>query len=278
MSFTAPIDDMKFVLDELVDFDDIAQLPDFVDDGGESVASEETVVTILDEAAKFASGILAPINHSGDVEGARLSDGRVHMPDGFKQAYDDFRAAGWNGLSFPVEYGGSGLPYVVATPVQEMWHAANMSFGLNPLLTQGAVEALIAHASDELKDTYLPKMVTGEWTGTMNLTEPQAGSDLAAVKTRAEPDAKNENIYRIFGQKIFITYGDHDLTDNIIHLVLARLPDAPDGVKGISLFVAPKFLLDDNGQPGERNDINVVNIEHKLGIHASPTAGVEFRP
>jgi len=276
MSFSAPIDDMKFVLKELVDLDDIAQLPGFVDDGGDSVASEDTVTTILDEAAKFANGVLAPINHSGDVEGARHSDGRVHMPAGFKDAYDEFRAAGWNGLSFPVAYGGSGLPYVVATPVQEMWHAANMAFGLNPLLTQGAVEALIAHASDELKDTYLPKMVTGEWTGTMNLTEPQAGSDLAAVKTRAEPDANDENAYRIFGQKIFITYGDHDLTDNIIHLVLARLPDAPEGVKGISLFVAPKFLLDESGQPTDRNDVNVVTIEHKLGIHASPTAVLSF--
>ncbi len=273
MSFTAPLDDMKFVLDELVDLTDIANLDNFKDESGDSVASEDTVTTILDEAGKFASGVLAPLNHSGDVEGARLSDGRVHTPKGFKQAYTDFQEAGWNGLSFPIDYGGSGLPYVVATPVQEMWHAANMAFGLNPLLTQGAVEALIAHASDELKETFLPKMVSGEWTGTMNLTEPQAGSDLAAVKSRAEPEGDH---YKISGQKIFITYGDHDLTENIIHLVLARLPDAPDGVKGISLFVVPKFVLNDAGEPGERNDVNVVAIEHKLGIHASPTAVLSF--
>jgi alkylation response protein AidB-like acyl-CoA dehydrogenase len=265
--YNAPIDEMQFVLTELADLVGVASLPGFEE------ATPDLVSAILEEAGKLARDVLSPLNRVGDTEPSKLVDGKVVTPPGWKDAYRKFAENGWNSLAFSPDYGGQNLPWLVATPVQEMWHAANLSFGLCPLLTQGAIEALQRHGSAELKSTYLPKMVSGEWTGTMNLTEPQAGSDLSAVRARAEPDGDH---YRIHGQKIFITYGDHDLTDNILHLVLARLPDAPEGVKGISLFLVPKYILDENGNPGERNDVRTVSLEHKLGIHASPTCVLAY--
>jgi alkylation response protein AidB-like acyl-CoA dehydrogenase len=260
---------MTFVMNELAGLSQVASLPGFED------ATPDTVAAILAEAAKFATDVLDPLNQSGDREGAvRLPDGSVRTPKGFKDAYLRFVANGWNGLTKNPEYGGQGLPQLVSTPIEEMWHSANMAFDLCPLLTQGAIEAIELAGSDYLKATFLPKMVSGEWTGTMNLTEAQAGSDLAAVRTRAEP--QDDGTYKLFGQKIFITYGEHDYTDNIVHLVLARLPDAPPGVKGISLFVVPKWLVNADGSLGERNDVLCVSIEHKLGIHASPTAVLAY--
>ncbi|MBW7860366.1 MAG: acyl-CoA dehydrogenase [Rhodocyclaceae bacterium] len=267
-NYTAPIRDMQFVMQELAGLEEIQQLP------GCEEASTDLVDAILDEAAKFASGVLAPLNVSGDQEGARWDHGQVFTAKGWKEAYRQFSEAGWTAVGCDPEFGGQGLPKLLSTAVMEMWKSANMSFSLCPMLTNGAIESLMYKGTDEQKSLYLPKMVSGEWTGTMNLTEPQAGSDLAAVRTRAEP--QGDGTYRIFGQKIFITYGEHDLTDNIIHLVLARLPDAPEGVKGISLFVVPKFLLKEDGSPGERNDVHCVSIEHKLGIHASPTCVLAF--
>lgn len=265
--YNAPIDDMKFVLTELADLKGVAGLP------GYEEATPDLVNAVLEEAGKLARDVLAPLNRIGDTEPSVLKDGQVVTPAGWKEAWRKFAENGWNSLAFSPDYGGQNLPWLVSTPVQEMWHAANMSFGLCPLLTQGAIEAIERHGSDRLKQAYLPRMVSGEWTGTMNLTEPQAGTDLGAVRTRAEPEGDH---YRLYGQKIFITYGDHDLTDNIIHLVLARLPDAPEGVKGISLFVVPKFILDDDGRPGQRNDVRTVSLEHKLGIHASPTCVLAY--
>ncbi|MDZ7842361.1 MAG: acyl-CoA dehydrogenase [Gammaproteobacteria bacterium] len=265
--YNAPIEDMKFVLRELADLDGVAGL------AGYEEATPDLVNAVLEEAGKMARDVLAPLNRVGDSEASVLRDGQVVTPTGWKDAWNKFSENGWNSLGFSPDYGGQNLPWLVSTPVQEMWHASNMSFGLCPLLTQGAIEAIERHGSEEMKQAYLPRMVSGEWTGTMNLTEPQAGSDLSAVRTRAEPEGEH---YRLFGQKIFITYGDHDLTDNIIHLVLARLPDAPEGVKGISLFVVPKFILDDDGRPGERNDVRTVSLEHKLGIHASPTCVLAY--
>ncbi|NTV10436.1 MAG: acyl-CoA dehydrogenase, partial [Zoogloea sp.] len=267
-NYNAPIRDMQFVLRELAGLEDVAALP------GCDEADPDVVDAILEEAGKFAGGVLAPLNWSGDQEGARWDDGKVFTATGWKDAYKQFCEGGWSMLAAEPEFGGQGLPKLVSTAVMEMWKAANMSFSLCPMLTNGAIEALLLRGSDEQKAMYLPKMVSGEWTGTMNLTEPQAGSDLAAVRTRAVP--QEDGTYRVFGQKIFITYGDHDLTDNIIHLVLARLPDAPEGVKGISLFVVPKFLVNADGTPGERNDVHCVSIEHKLGIHASPTCVLAF--
>ena len=267
-SYNAPVRDMQFVLKELAGLDEVAALP------GCEEASEDLVDAILEEAGKFASGVLAPLNWTGDQEGAKWQDGEVTTAPGWKDAYQQFIEAGWTALAAEPEFGGQGLPKLVNTAVIEMWKSANMAFSLCPMLTNGAIEALLLRGSDELKAAYLPKMVCGEWTGTMNLTEPQAGSDLAAVRSRAEPQP--DGSYKVFGQKIFITYGDHDLTDNIVHLVLARLPDAPEGVKGISLFVVPKFLLNDDGSPGSRNDVHCVSIEHKLGIHASPTCVLAF--
>ena len=267
-SYNAPVRDMQFVLKELAGLDEVAALP------GCEEASEDLVDAILEEAGKFASGVLAPLNWTGDQEGAKWQDGEVTTAPGWKDAYQQFIEAGWTALAAEPEFGGQGLPKLVNTAVIEMWKSANMAFSLCPMLTNGAIEALLLRGSDELKAAYLPKMVSGEWTGTMNLTEPQAGSDLAAVRSRAEPQP--DGSYKVFGQKIFITYGDHDLTDNIVHLVLARLPDAPEGVKGISLFVVPKFLLNDDGSPGSRNDVHCVSIEHKLGIHASPTCVLAF--
>jgi alkylation response protein AidB-like acyl-CoA dehydrogenase len=268
MTYTAPLRDIRFTLDEVAGIGAVAALPGFEE------ATEELRDSILDEAAKIAGEVLAPLNRVGDTRGATWTDGAVTTPDGWSDAWNTLVEGGWNSLPFDAQWGGMGLPNVLNTAVQEMWHAANMAFALCPMLTQGAVNALQQFASEELKQTYLPRMVSGEWTGTMNLTEPQAGSDLAAIRSRAEPAV--DGSYKVFGQKIFITYGDHDLTSNIIHLVLARLPDAPVGVKGISLFVVPKFLVNGDGSIGARNDVSCVSIEHKLGIHASPTAVLSF--
>jgi alkylation response protein AidB-like acyl-CoA dehydrogenase len=262
-AYQAPLKDMRFVLSELAGLAEVAELP------GYEEATPDTVDAILEEASKFASGVLDPINFSGDREGSNWRDGEVRTPRGFAAAYKQFCQGGWNALPFEPEWGGQGLPKLVSTPVQEMWKSANMSFSLCPLLTQGAIEALLLSGTDELKLAYLPKMVEGTWTGTMNLTEPQAGSDLSLVRTRAERQGSH---YLISGQKIFITYGEHDLAENIVHLVLARTPDAPAGTKGISLFVVPKFVPNADGTPGQRNRVKCASIEHKLGIHASPTA------
>lgn len=258
-NYTPPIDDMTLLLDKVLPVATLGR--DDLDAG--------MVSAILEEAGKLASGVLAPLNESGDKEGATWKDGAVKTASGFKEAYQQYQQGGWNAVPFDPEFGGQGLPWVMSFPVQEMWQSANMSFGLCPLLNQGAVEALLHHGAKDLQDYYLPKLISGEWTGTMNLTEPQAGSDLALLRSKAE--RVGDGTYRIFGQKIFITYGEHDMTDNIIHLVLARLPDAPEGVKGISLFIVPKFLKD-----GTRNDVACVSIEHKLGIHASPTCTMQF--
>jgi len=267
MSYQAPVKDMLFVLNRLSGMDQICALP------GYEEATPDIVAAVLEEAGKFASEVLWPLNHSGDLQGASWSTDGVTTADGWQQAYQQFAEAGWGSLAFSPEYGGQGMPGALAAAVQEMWHSSNMSFGLCPLLTAGAVDAIESHASDELKETYLEKMISGQWTGTMNLTEPQAGSDLAAVRATAEPAGDH---YLIRGQKIFITYGDHDLTENIVHLVLARTPDAPQGVKGISLFVVPKFIPDSSGSPGQRNDVHCASIEHKLGIHASPTCVMAY--
>ena len=266
--YRAPIRDMQFVLKELAGLDEVIQLP------GCEEASADVVDAILEEAARFAEEVLSPLNASGDRQGARFEAGQVTMPAGFKDAYQLFAASGWTALSSEPEWGGQGLPKLLSTPVSEMWKSANHAFSLCPLLTGGAIDALVLSGSARLKKTFLEKMVSGQWTGTMNLTEPSAGSDLAAVRTRAEP--QGDGCYRIFGQKIFITYGEHDMAENIVHLVLARTPTAPEGVKGISLFIVPKFMVRDDGSLGERNDACCVSIEHKLGIHASPTAVMAF--
>jgi len=266
-AYVAPLKDMRFVLNELAGLAQVATLP------GCEEATPETVDAILEEAAKFCSEVLDPLNYSGDQEGSTWRDGAVTTPKGFKDAYRRFVDGGWAGLPLEAEWGGQGLPKLVSTPVTEMVTSANMSFSLCPMLTQGAIEALLTAGSDKLKQTFLPKMVEGAWTGTMNLTEPQAGSDLALVRTKA---AREGDHYRISGQKIFITYGEHDMTENIVHLVLARTPDAPEGVKGISLFIVPKFLVNADGSLGARNGATCASIEHKLGIHASPTAVMVF--
>ncbi|QEL65303.1 3-(methylthio)propanoyl-CoA dehydrogenase [Oryzomicrobium terrae] len=266
--YIAPLREMQFVMQELAGLEQVAQLP------GCEEATADLADAILDEASKFASNVLSPLNWSGDQEGAKWANNAVTMPAGFKSAYQQFAENGWTALACDPEFGGQGLPKILSTPVNEMWKSANMAFSLCPMLTQGAIEALLVAGSDELKQRYLPKMVSGEWTGTMNLTEPNAGSDLAAVRTRAEP--QGDGTYKVFGQKIFITYGDHDMVSNTVHLVLARLPDAPEGVKGISLFVVPKFMVNADGSLGARNDAYCVSIEHKLGIHASPTAVMAF--
>jgi 3-(methylthio)propanoyl-CoA dehydrogenase len=267
--YRAPLAEMQFVMTELAGLDEVARLPGFED------ATSDTVAAILEEADKFATEVLDPLNRSGDREGARLTpDGRVTTPAGFRDAYHKFCELGWNGLAKSTDFGGQGMPQLVAAAIDEMWNAANMAFELCPMLTGGAIEAIERNGSDELKRIYLPRMVSGEWTGTMNLTEPQAGSDLAAVRAKAMPQA--DGSYRISGNKIFSTYGDHDYTDNIVHLVLARTPDAPAGTKGISLFVVPKFIVNTDGSLGVHNDVRCVSLEHKLGIHASPTAVLAF--
>ncbi|MFM0162250.1 acyl-CoA dehydrogenase C-terminal domain-containing protein [Paraburkholderia sediminicola] len=266
-TYIAPLRDMRFVMTELAGLGELSSLPGFDE------VSPELAEAVLDEAARLATEVLAPLNKSGDEQGARLTKDGVVAADGFATAYRQFAAGGWSGLSGDPEFGGQGLPELLHAATVEMWNSSNMAFALCPLLTAGATESLRQHGSEELKGRYLPKLVSGEWTGTMNLTEPQAGSDLAAVRTKAVPEGDH---YRLYGQKIFITWGDHDMTDNVIHLVLARTPDAPEGVRGISLFVVPKFLLNADGSPGQRNDVHCVSLEHKLGIHASPTCVMSF--
>ncbi len=265
--YTAPIRDITFVLDEVVGLPAIASLP------GYEEATPDLVGSILEEAGKIAADVLAPLNRVGDQVGSKWEDGNVTCAPGWQDAWNALVEGGWNGLPFPTDFGGMGLPEVLNLAVQEMWQSSNMAFALCPMLTQGAVHAIENFATEEQKAKYLPNMVSGTWTGTMNLTEPAAGSDLAAVRSRAVPEG---GLYRISGQKIFITYGEQDLTENIVHLVLARLPDAPAGVKGISLFVVPKFLVNEDGSLGERNDVACASIEHKLGIHGSPTAVLVF--
>jgi acyl-CoA dehydrogenase len=268
VNYHAPLADMTFALKYG------ASLLPALEEGFLGDLSMDDVEAVLAEAGRMAAEVLAPLDRTGDRVGASIKDGVVTTAPGWKEAYDAWRKGGWNGVASSAEWGGQGLPQIVNAACTEMWNGACMAFGVGPLLTMGAVDALDAHGSDALKRTYLEKLVTGEWTGTMHLTEPQAGSDVGALRTRAEraPDGT----YRITGQKIFITYGEHDLTDNIIHFVLARLPDAPPGTRGISLFLVPKFLLDAEGSPGERNDVRAHSIEHKLGIHGSPTCTMVF--
>ncbi|UTY55989.1 acyl-CoA dehydrogenase [Massilia sp. erpn] len=268
MSYQAPLKDMLFVMNELAGLSAVNALPGCED------ATPETAEAVLEENAKFCSGVVAPLNHEGDKEPSFWKDGNVTTAKGFKEAFKQFAEAGWQGLQHPTEFGGQGLPKLVGTPCVEMLHGSNLSFALVALLSDGAIEALLTAGSDEQKATFLEPLVTGKWTGTMNLTEPQAGSDLAAVRTRAVP--QGDGTYKIFGTKIFITYGEHDMAENIIHLVLARTPDAPPGVKGISLFIVPKFMVNADGSLGAHNDAHCVSIEHKLGIKASPTAVLQF--
>ena len=268
MTYSAPVKDMLFNIEHLARIDQIVQLPGFED------ADLGTAQAVLEESAKFNEEVLAPLNWAGDQNPSAWKNGVVTATPGFKEAYKQFAEAGWQGLQHPVEFGGQGLPKTIGAVCGEMQNSANMSFALCPLLSDGAIEALLTAGSDELKAIYLEKIVSGQWTGTMNLTEPQAGSDLALVRTRAEPQP--DGTYRIFGTKIYITWGEHDLAENIVHLVLARVQGAPEGVKGISLFVVPKFVVDAQGKPAARNDVQCVSIEHKMGIKASPTAVLQF--
>ena len=268
MSYTAPVKDMLFNMQHLARLDELARIPGFED------AGLDTAQAVLEECARFNQEVVAPLNWDGDKNPSSWKDGQVSTTPGFKEAYQQYCEGGWQGLQHPVDFGGQGLPKTIGAACGEILNAANLSFALCPLLTDGAIEALLTAASDDLKARYLEKLVSGEWTGTMNLTEPQAGSDLAAVRTKAEPQP--DGTYKIFGTKIFITYGEHDMADNIIHLVLARVQGAPEGVKGISLFVVPKFLLNADGTPGARNDVHCVSIEHKMGIKASPTAVLQY--
>ncbi len=268
MSYVAPLKDILFVMKDLAGLDEISSLPGCED------ATLETAEAILEENARFTSEVIAPLNRSGDQEPSYWTDGQVFTSKGFKEAFKMFGEAGWQGVQHPTEYGGQGLPKLLATPCIEMLHAANLSFALCPLLSDGAIEALLTAGSDADKAMYLENLISGKWTGTMNLTEPQAGSDLAMVRTRAVP--QDDGTYKVFGTKIFITYGEHDMAENIVHLVLARTPNAPEGVKGISLFIVPKFLVNADGSLGARNDAHCVSIEHKLGIKASPTCVLQF--
>jgi butyryl-CoA dehydrogenase len=268
MPYQAPLKDMLFVMNELADLAGVNALP------GNEDATPDTAEAILEENAKFVSNVIAPLNHPSDKEPSYWHDGQVTTSKGFKEAFKAFGEAGWQGVQHPVEFGGQGLPKLFGTPCIEMLNAGSISFALCPLLSDGAIEALLTAGSDEQKAIYLENLVSGKWTGTMNLTEPQAGSDLAAVRTRAVP--QGEGTYKVFGTKIYITYGEHDFSENIVHLVLARTPDAPAGVKGISLFIVPKFLVNADGSIGERNDAHCVSLEHKLGIKASPTAVLQF--
>jgi alkylation response protein AidB-like acyl-CoA dehydrogenase len=268
MSYTAPVKDMLFVMKELAALEDIAKLPGFED------ANLDTAQAVLEESAKLCGEVLAPLNVEGDRNPSSWKDGKVTATPGFADAFRQFAEGGWQGVQHPLDYEGQGLPKLIATPCVEMLNASNLSFALCPLLTDGAIEALLTAGTEAQKQAYVPKLISGEWTGTMNLTEPQAGSDLALVRTRAEP--QGDGSFKLFGTKIFITWGEHDMAKNIAHLVLARTPGAPEGVKGISLFIVPKFLVNEDGSLGERNDVHCVSIEHKLGIKASPTAVLQF--
>ena len=263
MTYRAPLKDLLFCMQELAGLEAIARLPGFDD------AGLDTAQAVLEECAKFNEGVVAPLNRNGDLEPSTWQDGVVTTTAGFKQAFRQFAGGGWQGLQHPVEFGGQGLPKTIGAACIEMLNSANLSFALCPLLSDGAIEALLTAGTPEQQQTYIPKMIDGSWTGTMNLTEPQAGSDLAAVRTRAEPQP--DGSFKLFGTKIFITYGEHDMADNIVHLVLARVVGAPEGVKGISLFICPKLMPD-----GTRNDVHCVSIEHKLGIKASPTAVLQY--
>lgn len=265
--YAAPTADMRFIMDELGLLPAVSALPKFAE------ATTDLRDALLEEAAKLAGEVLAPINHTGDLQGATLENGVVRTADGFKEAYKTYVEGGWNTMPFTPDYGGQGLPWLLTFATAEMWVSANNSWSLCPMLTVGAIDALTHHGADDLKNTYLEKLISGEWTGTMNLTEPQAGSDVGALRCRAEPEGDH---YRIKGQKIFITWGEHDMADNIVHLVLARTPDAPEGTRGISLFVVPKFMVKEDGSLGERNDLRCVSLEHKLGIHASPTCVMSY--
>jgi hypothetical protein len=268
MSYIAPIKDMVFNMEHLAGLEQVAQIPAFEDMG------VETAQAVLEECAKLNESVLVPLNWEGDKNPSFFKDGHVTTTPGFKEAYQQYCEGGWQSLQHPADFGGQGLPKTIGAACGEMLNSANMSFALCPMLTDGAIEALLTAGSDELKATYLEKLISGEWTGTMNLTEPQAGSDLAAVRTRAEPQP--DGTYKVFGTKIYITYGEHDMAENIIHLVLARVQGAPEGVKGISLFVVPKFMVNKDGSLGARNDVHCVSIEHKMGIKASPTAVLQY--
>ena len=268
MSYQAPIKDMLFAMEHLAHIDQVANIPGFED------AGLETAAAVLEECAKFTEGVLAPLNFEGDKNPSSWKDGVVTATPGFKDAFRQLTEGGWQGLQHPQDFGGQGLPKTIGAACMEMLNSANMSFALCPLLTDGAIEALLTAGSDELKAIYLEKLVSGQWTGTMNLTEPQAGSDLALVRTKADPQP--DGSYKVFGTKIFITWGEHDMAENIVHLVLARVAGAPEGVKGISLFVVPKYLVNPDGSLGARNDAHCVSIEHKMGIKASPTAVLQF--
>ena len=268
MSYKAPVKDMLFNIEHLARIDQVAQMPGFED------AGLETAQAVLEECARFNEEVVAPLNFEADKAPSSHSGTSVTTSKGFKEAYKQYTEGGWQGLQHPADFGGQGLPKTIGSACGEILNSANLSFALCPLLTDGAIEALLTAGGDELKATYLEKLISGEWTGTMNLTEPQAGSDLAAVRSRAEPQP--DGTYKIFGTKIFITYGEHDMAENIIHLVLARVQGAPEGVKGISLFVVPKFMVNQDGSLGDRNDVYCVSIEHKMGIKASPTAVLQY--
>ena len=270
MPYVAPVKDMLFVMNELAGLSEVVAYPSYADAG----ADVDLASAILGESAKFNQDVVAPLNWTGDQKPSSLKDGVVTTTPGFKEAFEQFAAAGWQGVIHPAEFGGQGLPKLIATACFEMVHSASLSFALCPMLTDGAIEALLTAASPELQEQFVPSMISGEWTGSMCLTEPQAGSDLSMVRSKAVPEG--DGTYKIFGTKIYITYGEHDMAKNIVHLVLARTPDAPEGVKGISLFVVPKFLVNADGSLGERNDVHCVSIEHKLGIKASPTAVLQF--
>ncbi len=268
MTYRAPVADIAFTLNH------IAGYPQLIERGLFEDLDMDTSLAILEEAARFANEELAPTNRASDEQGAQLANGEVTMPHGFAEAYQKWVAGGWGSVAVPRDHGGQGLPFSLSMALTEIWNSANMAYGLNPLLTQAGVHAIIAHGSPELQRKYLPKLVTGEWTGSMQLTEPQAGSDLRFVRTRAAP--AGDGSYKISGTKIFITYGEHPMTENIIHMVLARLPDAPPGTKGLSLFLIPKYFVNDNGSLGQRNDVTCAKLEHKLGIHGSPTAVLNY--
>jgi 3-(methylthio)propanoyl-CoA dehydrogenase len=270
MPYVAPVKDMLFVMNELAGLSEVVAYPSYADAG----ADVDLAPAILEESAKFNQDVVAPLNWTGDQKPSSLKDGVVTTTPGFKEAFEQFASAGWQGVIHPAEFGGQGLPKLIATACFEMVHSASLSFALCPMLTDGAIEALLTAASPELQEQFVPSMISGEWTGSMCLTEPQAGSDLSMVRSKAVPEG--DGTYKIFGTKIYITYGEHDMAKNIVHLVLARTPDAPEGVKGISLFVVPKFLVNADGSLGERNDVHCVSIEHKLGIKASPTAVLQF--